>query len=761
MQRAWQSFWQRYSPCGGLLAAIAVAIALFLPATILRAAAPTHKVWVLKGGPAGLIFRLSSSTGRYSITCPSAKWTFAGHTAVLPAKIKKITGTGTLGKQITLQWRDPTGAAQYQVSLCLQSAALIFSASHAPATVSFPVFSSIPANLMHLSLSHHTFTPPQFKLAQSATPWVFFNRKAQTCIFAPASEIMVSKMIGDGRHLIASGFNPGVVGKALLQPHLTLFVFGDGIGSTIRRWGTAYRQMNHRPATSEEFSPILRNFGYWTDNGAAYFYNYDLKLGYCGTLLKIASEFRHAHIHLGYMELDSWWYRKSDHFFNGQKVGPMNRRLPTNNRWNYFGGAWQYTAAHQLFPNGLAAFHKQVGLPLAVHARWIARHSPYHKKYRISGLAAVDPAYWKSRANYLAKSGVIAYQQDWLVDIYGHSPQLHTHLSLAQDFTHGMAAAMAREHIGVMYCMETDRLLMDAGKLPDVMAMRGADDKFGKTRWRNFIYNSMFIHAIGAWPWSDVYMSRQRGNLLLSVLSGGPVGVGDPLGQIDAANIRMAIRADGRIVKPAVPLTPTDQTILNDARHKHVPLVATTWSGRAVRSTYVFVFRRPHDQARMTITPQSLGLPAHRHWIACNYFSRHMKLFDQSHPLTATLAPEHWKYWTLSPLLPSGMALLGDMQQLVPTGAERIENIKAIKGVHSGVRFNLIISQGESRIPISFYSYHTPTVIAAGHVLTAQQSSSVSHIFTVQIPVGLSKKNILELHKVVHLVAVQISAANG
>jgi hypothetical protein len=714
------------------------------------------KTWVLRSDT-GIRFTLSSTSGRYHVSWRPTRWSYRGQTAKAPADIQQTSVSNALGKGTRLTWNETGVASRFSVTLYPARRAIVFSASHELAGARFPAFTRVPQGLLHLSLEGRVFTPPQFQLADTATPWVFFNRRYQTCIFAPASEILVSRLYGDGIKGMADGFNKGVVGGALKDPHQTIMIFGRGIRRTVAAWGDAFRVLHHRPAVSEEATPILRDFGYWTDNGASYFYNYDPKYGYAGTLLKMASEFRRDHIHLGYMELDSWWYEKSDHFFNGRKVGPMNPHLPQDNRWNHFGGTWLYHASHQLFPKGLDAFHHQVGLPLVVHARWIARHSPYHKLYRISGIAAADRAYWKSRAEYLAKNGVRAMEQDWLIDIYGESPQLHIHLSLARDFAHGMADALAAHHIATMYCMETGRFLMEAGELPDVIAMRGADDRFLKARWRNFIYTSMFIHAVGAWPWSDVFMSREPGNMLLSLLSGGPVGVGDPLGHMDVKNIDMVTRADGRLVKPSVPLMPTDQTMVNDALGRKVPLVATTHTGRQIRTTLVFVYRRRGNQSTVVLTPHNMGLPRHGVWIAREYFTGRTVLFTGTHPITVKLAPRKWTYWVVAPLQPSRIAFFGDLRQMVPTGHERIMHLARIRGVHSGVGMQVVFAAGEKEIPLTFYSYQTPEVLSGGRLLPVSESDRISHFYQVMIPVKAAARKVLQHHKVIHIADVIIT----
>ena len=70
-------------------------------------------------------------------------------------------------------------------------------------------------------------------------------------------------------------------------------------------------------------------------------------------------------------------------------------------------------------------FQRQLNLPLVTHNRWIDPASPYHRQYRISGVAALDPEWWQDIAHYLRSSGVVTYEQDWLSTISKYTPDLH------------------------------------------------------------------------------------------------------------------------------------------------------------------------------------------------------------------------------------------------------------------------------------------------------------------------------------------------
>ena len=89
---------------------------------------------------------------------------------------------------------------------------------------------------------------------------------------------------------------------------------------------------------------------------------------------------------------------------------------------------------------------------------------------------------------------------------------------------------------------------------PDTI--RTSDDRFLPARYHDFLYTSRFASALGIWPWSDVFMSGETNNLLISNLSAGPVGTGDEIGKENRANILKAIRADGVIIKPDTAVVP-------------------------------------------------------------------------------------------------------------------------------------------------------------------------------------------------------------
>ena len=147
----------------------------------------------------------------------------------------------------------------------------------------------------------------------------------------------------------------------------------------------------------------------------------------------------------------------------------------------------------------------------------------------------------------------------------------------------------------------------------NLTTLRVSQDGFGPTRWTEFLYASKFAGAIGVWPFSDVFMSTDMNNLLLATLSAGPLGIGDPLGGISAANLLKAVRPDGVIVKPDVPLTPVDSVYISDAQGVDTPMVAATYSDfGGMRANYIFAYTRASGCAAHDCTFVVRKSPARR-----------------------------------------------------------------------------------------------------------------------------------------------------
>jgi hypothetical protein len=475
-------------------------------------------------------------------------------------------------------------------------------------------------------------------------------------------------------------------------------------------WGQLLTDLHGKTRPANDADLTLRTFGYWTDNGATYYYHFEPQLGYAGTLLAVRHEFDQRGIALGYLQLDSWWYPK----------GP-------NARWDdTSGGIYQYRAASDLFPAGLAAFQQQVGLPLVTHARWIDPSSPYRGEYSYSGNVMTDPRYWTDLMNYLHSSGVVTYEQDWL----GAQAQPVYDLSAPTAFMGNMAGDAVQDGLTLQYCMPLPRHVLQTVEYNNVTSMRVSDDRFDRNRWDTFLYTSRLASAVGVWPWSDVFMSAERDNLLLSVLSGGVVGIGDALGAENADNIRHAMRADAVLVKPDAPLVPTDASIIAEAAAPpggpRPPMVASTYSDHAgLRAVYVFAYSRSGAAQPISVSPASLGISGAAY--VDDYFGGTGRVLRPGEAFTDNVGDG--SYYVVAPIGPSGIAFLGDSGEFATLGAKRISALSDDGAVRAQVEF----AAGESSVALFGYAPTPPSASVTGGSVDPVTYDTTTGRFTVTV----------------------------
>jgi len=375
-----------------------------------------------------LTFQLNSDNGEYEITSQNPAWKFGGSLGVPAEKMAMDRGSDDLGayRQISFAWH--TGETPMRGSVRIydgKSLALFSQTCGAPCEMppaAFPAFTQLPQSLHVFSYGNTNFAPPEFAAADNSTPWLLFDDHANAIIISPASHFMVASMMGDGQKEIASGFNPNLRNLPAGFTQQTLVAFGNGINKTWDLWGQSLLSLEHTQRPGNDADSVLKYLGYWTDNGAFYYYNYDMDKGYAGTLQALVDRYRQEQIPIRYLQLDSWWYYKTTTGADGTTgASKKSRKLPAG-EWNRYGGLLLYKAHPYVFPDGLDNFQKSIGMPLVTHNRWIDPASPYHQHYQISGVAAVDPKWWDDIADYMKSSGIATYEQDWLDHIYAYSP---------------------------------------------------------------------------------------------------------------------------------------------------------------------------------------------------------------------------------------------------------------------------------------------------------------------------------------------------
>jgi hypothetical protein len=701
--------------------------------------------------PSGIVVRVETN-GDYEVRSREPARLFGGTVGYPIQEIKTASGRDAVGvyKEVTFRWQTP---AQYSAGIRRydETPAVLFSVNTPSGVnvtnVAFPSFDRLPGALHGFSYREENFAPPSFSLEQNGTPWLLFDDSANAVIVSPAANFFLARLSGDGRTRITSGLRPeiGVLEKPLA--HSTLLLFGRGVGATFDAWGRVLTDLYAKKRPRYDADPTLKYFGYWTDNGADYYYRYDHDLGYCGTLLKMVETYRHENIPLGYFQLDSWWYQKSTRGPDGKPgADKKSKDLPAG-RWNRYGGTMDYTADPDLFPKGLAAFQKELGLPLVTHGRWVDRESPYQKQFKFSGVAAIDPAYWGDRMAYLAANGVVCYEQDWLDRIYFNSDMGRV-IGVGDAFADGMGAASAKHGLDLQYCMALPCHFLQGAKYSTLTTIRTSGDRFEPPKWRHFLYTSQLASALGIWPWCDVFKSGETGNMVLAVLSAGVVGTGDAMGRESPENIRLAARADGVLVKPDRPMVPTDDAYLHEASHDGGALTAWTCTDHGDHRTLytvAFVPERRHERDSATpwqFSPSTYGIrsPAYVYDVT----RKQGVALPANRPLTSVIPAGSYAFVIIAPVGPSGIALIGDEDKITSTGKQRIADIRDSA---EGLNITVLTAPGEDTVRLHGFADAAPTCqLTGGKSLPVQYDAATQH-FTVTIPALSDGENTLTLRR--------------
>ncbi len=682
----------------------------------------------------GLTATLDSRTGAYQVTSRAPAWEFRGSVGSRVERVARATGRDGIGPfhalRFAWRWHSLPVTAEI-ITYDLEPIARFElrcdrATPHSP--IPFPDFTSLPAGLHVFSYRNQAFSPPQFSAGEYGTPWLLFDDRADAAILSPAAGFQVTTLRGDGTRRVAVRLDDAITHVPAGYSVRSLLVVTRGIGRAFRTWGKALTRFEGVTRPSNESDPTLRTLGYWTDNGATYYYNFDPKLGYAGTLRAEIAELRSRAIPIGYLQLDSWWYQKDRLSFTGRPLTAKNPRFPLA-RWNVYGGIWLYEASPTLFPQGLAAFHRGVGLPFVVHSRWMGQDSPYRRQYRIAGVAPIDPSYWRHIARYLRASGVATYEQDWASVIRDYSG-FHADPRIGDEFFDEMAAAMRQASLTMQYCMPEPSELLQGSRYSNLTTTRVSDDKFVRARWYNFLFTSQFAAALGIWPWADVATSTDANLILLQTLSAGPVGFGDAIGQENRENLMQAARKDGVLIKPDAPLVPLDRDYLDAALGRHEPTLGRTYTRQnGVTTAYVFAFARtPLDRGPVRFRAAQVGLRGRM--AVYDYFSRQLTVVPSGESFRGQLEKDDASYYVCAAMGKSGIAFLGDAGKFVGTGRVRIA---AIRDSPTQLEATVVFAKGERAVTLHGYAGSPPEVTVKGGTADTLRYDRSNREFTVTI----------------------------
>ena len=601
---------------------------------------------------------------------------------------------------------------------------------------------SAPAALSRvLTFQMAAFAPPVRQPVPTSGPVVLYNDQLAALVFSPLDHFLASISAPQNGEWL-SGFE-GEVGRIPAGTvHRVLIVEGHGINSTLIKWGELVQAWYQHARPSAYADVGLRYLGYWTDNGAFYYYHTAPGLNYHQTLIAVRDDAKRRGIPFGYFQLDSWWYPKAK-----AKTGLLAAAR---------GGSIVWEPIPELFPQGLPAFQQELHLPLVAHNRWYDVNSPYCRRYQCvtgeggrNAALPIDPDFWNEIMDNAVKYGVKVYEQDWLDTQLDMIPWLRSELGHAETWFDTMVKTANSHGLTMQLCMASPGFFLEQVKFPNVTTVRASGDYMAglpKTWfWPNFHQVSVFAYAVGLWPFKDNFQSAsgQRAirnerypyeEALIAILSAGMVGPSDKIGAADKDLLMRTCRPDGVLLKPDRPAFPIDLMYLDSRK----PWIVSTESEHEIGKTiYLAAFNlwpaRMHDPG---ISFEELGLTGN--YAVYNYRTGELEL-DRKRTEFGRMPKNQACYYILCPVLANGLAIIGETDKFITLSKKRFPSIREENGI---LKLEIEGVPGEE-VKVAFSSPRPPRQVQGGELL--QSGRPTSGIFTIIVKIPDSGRTSVEM----------------
>nr|XP_022320745.1 uncharacterized protein LOC111122983 [Crassostrea virginica] len=414
-------------------------------------------------------------------------------------------------------------------------------------------------------------------------PLILFDKDGNTLIISPLTEFMAASNWQDKE----SGGNVywGVMGGVDEVPYhytyMTIVYYAKGINKAFEGWGGALRKLYGSKKNSRAQDLTLGRAGYWTDNGAYYYYKTEPKKNYEQTMMDLVNK---TVFTFNYFQFDSWWYFKG-----------------------LAGGVKLWEPRPDVFPHGLGYFYNKTFSLVALHNRYWSRDTPYAKQnggdydfiVEDTGALPIDQKFWNDLLNKTLTWGLVMYEQDWLNVQLDKITALKTNLTLGQIWLSQMNEAAKANNVFIQYCMSNPRHALQSLTLSQVTQARVSDDYSpGGEQWRIGI-SSLFANALGLAPSKDTFWTTEvqpgnrykrtepntRLNALVATLSTGPYGPSDMAGHLNYDLINKTCIYYGSLMQPAKPATAMDVQIIQEAFESKKMEIWSTYSVNVLNDT--------------------------------------------------------------------------------------------------------------------------------------------------------------------------------
>ncbi|KAK3772128.1 hypothetical protein RRG08_058191 [Elysia crispata] len=337
-------------------------------------------------------------------------------------------------------------------------------------------------------------------------PLVFFDRKGNALVLSPLNNFMAASMWQeDHAPVLGWGIMGGVDSLPAGFEHKTIaFCSNQSIGHAVEGWGQVMRQVYNKTQNVTDYHQnqdlSLTHLGYWTDNGAYYYYNKLPGKNYEDTLLLIQKNANDQNIPYRYIQLDSWFYPKDS--------------VQAVTTWD---------ATENVFPKGIPELQGRLHLPLVAHNRYWSVNTTYAKQrgghfdffigHNLS--LPTSEIFWQYLLGHAKEEwGLIVYEQDWLNVQLLFTELLNTNLTAGRDWLLQMGSSALNHHLKIQYCMALPRHGLQSLEIPAVTQARVSNDyHLQDDQWRIGV-TSHLANALGLAPSKDTFWTTgdQPGN---------------------------------------------------------------------------------------------------------------------------------------------------------------------------------------------------------------------------------------------------------
>lgn len=554
---------------------------------------------------------------------------------------------------------------------------------------SFPNFINEGPNKNILTWRNAIFAPPERKLLPTTSPVVFYDNELNIFIVSPLDGFLNALISKDKTDQIHCGIQGEVVEIPEGYSQKFVIYFGKGINSSMMELGDLLYKYHRKPRPDKYRNICLQKVGFWTDNGAHYYYNPKRGKCYDETLLEVNEHFKQNDIPIGYYNLDSWWYvKKKPH----KAILTVFRPIFRLTGGGLYGNTLRWEADPEVMKTDLKTFYQQIKVPFTAHnRRWDAR-SEYLKDYNFvtyeNHAVPVEKDFWDHIMKFAKESGIEAYEQDWMKTQMNSIPQLRLEIGLAEKWLESMALAAADHEVDVFYCMSTPAMFLYSIKHENISFGRCSNDY--NARWpKNYkvpftTQTNILFNTVGMWPHDDCFRSSKAGivyhekypvlKALIQILTAGIVAPSDRMDNVDRDVLMHTCRNDGFLLKPDRAITANDLMFTKHAKY----YICDTWTIKngLTWSYFVILNLWPRRVKDREIIFGELGVK-NEDFILYDYFTKDVLLFKKSEILNIKLKNMEYKYYILAPILSNGMALIGNPEKFVSCSNKQFPMINA------------------------------------------------------------------------------------